>query len=132
MNRPLRAALVVAGLLANDTASAQDKFNWTPTVLYAGGRAADQWSTQRFLTNGSGCVEASPLLGPHPSVAKLTAFNALGVAAVAGGTYALNQMLRRAGHPTFARRLNLALGGVGGARGVWTALQNVRACRGTP
>jgi hypothetical protein len=114
--------------LAAPTVAAQPRFDWAPTIIYTGGRAADQWSTQRFLTNGSGCVEQTAILGTHPSPTALTAYNASGVAVVAGGGYLVHRLIGRT-HPTLAKRLNLAIGIAGGANGVHTALANNHNCK---
>ncbi len=126
MKRTLGALLVV--LLARPTLHAEDvKFNWTPTIIYASGRAVDQWSTHRFLNNGSGCVESIAALGLHPSTTKLTAYNGLAVAAVAGMNYALHRSVGQR-NPTLAHRLNWLTGLVGGSLGVKYAIKNVRDC----
>jgi hypothetical protein len=125
--RRILGALLVA-LLVSPTLHAEElKFNWAPTIIYASGRAVDQWSTHRFLNNGSGCVEGIAALGTHPSTAKLTAFNGIAVAAVAGMSYALHRGVGLR-NPKLAQRLNWVTGLVGGSLGVKYAIRNVREC----
>lgn len=95
------------------------------------GQGADLLTTQRFLHNGSGCVESNSHLGPNPSFGDLAKTKLLGVGALEGLASALRLAGKHADSNTGsnlakwgARGLELALAGTG-AR---SAIRNTQQC----
>lgn len=108
----------------------QPKFDVKPVLAYGLSQAADIWSTHRFLTNGSGCVEGNPWMfgTSNPSDAQLVAGLALSVGIMAGYSYGLYRLGRVTGHPLLFRRLAQGVGYGGAVYEVGITLKNLRAC----
>ncbi len=126
----------MAAMLALTATSAQAQS--TPTsgifrasVIYAiGGKLADGASTVRFLHNGSGCLEANPLVGSHPSAWTLAAGSAVTVTAtVLASTLLERQARRETGRSrTFLHGFAVGLNAFTGSVGAASAVRNVALC----
>src|SRR5712671_5451214 len=104
--RPIGACLLLS-LFASVQPAAAESFNWTPAMLYASGSIADEVSTRRFLSNGSGCGEAARWIGgAKPATWKLTATTVGATAVVTLMHYAIYKAGKQTGHPTLAKVLN--------------------------
>jgi hypothetical protein len=117
----LRVTLLV--LLLSTYAIPAESFDWKPAAVAIAGQAADTISTQRFLHNGSGCTEGTPLFGPHPSTSTLAKYKAPLV-----GAAILAQLLTSKSSHKGVRRLGKSLGYGVGLNGAGLAWLNIRRC----
>lgn len=126
-----RAQEIIAS--ATDT-TATRSFDWTPMVVYTASAVTDQWSTHRFLTNGSGCTEANRFLPGRPSDSQLTAHTISFGVIVLTASYLSQQVI-----PThvkgrylrsFWRAFGRGLPYSAGAAKFFAAGYNVGRCRG--
>ena len=108
----------------------EPRFDWNPALVYALSRIPDEWSTHRFLHNGSGCTEgtAAWLIGPHPSDAKIALSSLAADAAFAGYTYGLYRLGKALHHEAAFRRLTWGVTGALAGMEVGSAMRNVRMC----
>jgi hypothetical protein len=119
------ALLLVLAFAATAHAEESKNFDWLPTAIFAPAVVADQWSTHRFLTNGSLCQESNPTLGKRPGDVALTA-HSVGVVGTAVAVQFLAHRILR-GHKAVsigARMLALAGATVVGE----AAVRNVVQC----
>lgn len=96
--------LLAVLMLLPRTAQAVDWKAWAARATLVGGVAADLWTTQRGLNRGA--VETNPLVGNN-AVQRYTVMIGAG-----GLTLAVNEIARRAGHPTLANWTEAVGGGL--------------------
>lgn len=101
--------------------------DWKAIGVSMAGSTADTGSTIRALRNPK-CSEANPLLGPHPSTAKLVAYSAAGTGVIIVTHSLINQHAAHSGHPRFWRGLASGLAYGAGGVGLATAAHNVGVC----
>ena len=135
----MRKLSIVLALLATfsvvaSSAIAQDKksiLDWPSTVVAVSGQTADIVSTVRFLHNGSGCTEANPRFGPHPTTGALITGKTIALGITIGGSMVLNALANHSESPRVRRFLRIASRSSGyyaGGVGAWFAVQNVHLC----
>jgi hypothetical protein len=93
-----------------------------PMTVAIAGQGLDVVSTLRFLSNGSGCVEANPRYGPHPSAAALVG----GKVALLGVVYVTQRLGND--HGRVLRWVTRGFGYAAGAVGAVSAARNLRLC----
>jgi hypothetical protein len=97
-SKPCLAALLVSLALGSPRVARASEWTATDTAFEAGVVAlvaTDVAQTRWFLSHRPKAFETNPLLGRHPSDAKLLAFSAVGVASHALVSLALPQPYRR-------------------------------------
>jgi len=97
--------------------------DWKPYVSMIVGQSLDAASTQRFLVNGSGCIEANPRYGPHPTATRLW----LGKAAVVGVLSLYLAMSERDSNK-WVRRLPKLVAYYAAGQGAYSGVRNVYVC----
>ena len=126
-------AILVCLLMARPSA-AQDRplrIDWPSVAASIAGQTADQWSTYKFLRNGSGCTERNRFMGQNPSTPRIV----LQEAASTGGLVALQIWMahlerhtQKAGARRVVRWVSRYIGYGNGAVGVKSTIHNVRLC----
>ena len=115
---------IVLALLCSATFAQAEPLKVSGAVLIAAaGQGLDATSTIRFLSNDSGCTEANPKYGPHPSAAQII----LPKVALVGAVY-LTQRLATATHKRWLIRASQGLGYYAGAQGFYSGARNLALC----
>jgi len=87
------------------------------------GQSLDAASTQRFLTNGSGCTEANPHYGTRPTATRLW----LGKAAVVG-VLSLYLAVSERDSNKWVRRLPKLVAYYAAGQGAYSGVRNIQLC----
>ena len=123
-------AVFLSGFALGHVHAEERRFDWKPSLVYGLSRIPDEWSTHRFLHNGSGCTEgtAAWLIGPHPSDAKIALSSVAADAAFLGYTYGLYRLGKALHHEAAFRRLTWGVTAGLASVEVGGAVRNLRIC----
>jgi hypothetical protein len=123
--------LVAVLLVAAPVTAAPLQIDWVALTANATAHTVSAWSTQRFLTNGSGCVESNPRLGVHPSSGALVTNAAVSFGITTGAQLGLSWLATKAETSkgrAIARWSARGLAYSAGAMRTRSAIRNVSLC----